>query len=394
MASNRTTQQSGTAHYLSFTLDIILRASLFFIALNLVFAVTNPLPLLGQISAYNTVFPGRVRLPYSENPEEAHSLSLFQLDAMFSSHEIHAGEKLEEEYRVLFIGDSSVWGFLLPPDQTLTAFINSAELQTHEGKQLRAYNLGYPTISLTKDVLLMDYAMRYNPDLLVWFVTLESFPFEKQVFTPLVQHNPEPVRGLINTYDLNLDTDDEDFVDLTLWERTIVGQKRALADLLRLQMYGLLWAATGIDQHIPETYTPRQEDLEAEETYYGLVPPSLVEEDLAFDVLAAGIDRTGTTPVLLVNEPIFISQGENSELRYNFFYPRWVFDAYRQLLAVKSAQNDWNYLDLWNSIPSPEFTNTAIHITPEGTLQLAQEVGEAIMKLVEGNFESTPPDQR
>ncbi len=44
---------------------------------------------------------------------------------MFASHEISAGAKPADEFRVILIGDSSTWGFLLPADQTLAAYLNA-----------------------------------------------------------------------------------------------------------------------------------------------------------------------------------------------------------------------------------------------------------------------------
>jgi hypothetical protein len=100
---------------------------------------------------------------------------------------------------------------------------------------VRAFNLGYPIMSLTKDLLLLDLALGSRPDLIVWLVTLESFPLDKQLYPPLLQHNPERVRGLIRRYGLRLRQDDPRFVDPSFWDRTIVGRRRDLADLLRLR---------------------------------------------------------------------------------------------------------------------------------------------------------------
>ncbi|MBW8010931.1 MAG: SGNH/GDSL hydrolase family protein [Chloroflexi bacterium] len=372
-----------------FIRNVIVKAFLLFVLLNALFAAANPLPLLGRISAYNLVFPGRVRLPYSENPTQAYSLSLFNLEAMFASHELAGNAKAEDEFRVLLIGDSSTWGFLATPQETLTAYINDADLVTESGKYVRAYNLGYPTISLTKDLLILDHAMQYQPDIIVWLVTLESFPFEKQLFTPLVQNNPERIRSLINEYDLNINPDSDAFVDASFWERTIIGQRRALADLLRFQLYGLMWAATGVDQYISTSYDPPQIDFEADESYYELTPETLSQSSIAVDVLAAGITRAGEVPVLVINEPIFISDGVNSHLRYNFFYPRWAFDAYRQLMENQALANGWFYRDYWNLIPADEFTNSAIHMTPSATAILASEIGKTIQELAESGFQSS-----
>jgi hypothetical protein len=373
-----------------FLFNVLWKAVVLFIACNLIFAIFSPLSWLGRLSLYNLIFPGRSRLPWSENPSIAYNLSLNNLDAMFASHEVSGGNKPEDEYRVLVFGDSSVWGFLLEPTETYTAFINARRYVTADDRSIRAYNLGYPTISLTKDLLLIDYAMRYEPDMIVWLVTLESFPKQKQVFTPLVQNNPQRVRNLITAYDLSIDENNEGFIDPNLWERTIVGQRRSLADLLRLQLYGVMWAATDVDQDIPENYIPRQEDFENDDSYYQFSPPELSPDDLAFDVISAGVSRSGNVPILIVNEPIFLSEGENSQVRYNFLYPRWAYDSYRTLMLKYSELNDWHYIDLWNAISSNEFTNTAIHLTPGASSQLASLIADSILDLAnEGITRST-----
>lgn len=362
--------------------SVISKATILFIILNLVFAFTNPTSLLGKISIYNWLVPGRQRLPFGEVQEKAYNLSLYQLDTMFLSHVISTQEA-PDEYRVVVIGDSSVWGYLLRPDQTLTAYLNKANLTTPGGKQVIFYNLGYPTISLTKDILLLNFAMRYQPDLIVWLTTLEAFPDSKQLASPIVQNNSALVRSLIGAYNLQLEPQDSKLVNLNFWDKTIVGQRRLLADLFRLQLYGVLWAATGIDQYYPDTFDPPQSDLEADESFNNLLPPTLYPEDLAFDVLSAGVQMAGDTPVLIVNEPVFTSQGENSNIRYNFFYPRWAYDQYREMLAQAAESKDWAYLDLWNSVPPDEFSNSAIHMTPTGTARLASDIIPAIKNLLD-----------
>jgi hypothetical protein len=359
-----------------FVMRVLAKAALLFVVLNGLFALANPLPAIGRISLYNTVLPGRHRLPFGENPE-SYNLSLFQLEAMFASHEA-AVPRPDDEYRVLVVGDSSVWGILLHPDETLAAQITALGLTTTDGRVIRAYNMGYPTISVLKDLLVISHAMSYEPDMIVWLVTLEAMPTNKQLSSPLVQYNAAPVRQLIETYDLNLDVNDPGFVDPSFWERTIVGQRRALADVARLNLYGVMWASTGIDQYYPETYNARLEDLPADEDFYDL-PRPLTEESLAFDVLEAGIDLAGDIPVVMVNEPMFISAGENSDIRYNFYYPRWAYDDYRRLMAALAGEHGWHYLDLWDAIPATEFTNSAIHLTPTGSAQLAGFIGEAIL---------------
>ncbi len=359
--------------------NVTLKAFAILVVLDLLFAAV-PLDALGRVSAYNHIFPGRWRLPWSEAPAKAYSLSLNNLEAMFASHEVSA-PPAPDEFRVFILGDSSVWGFLLPKEDTLAARINAANWTTPDGRRVRAYNLGYPTISLTKDLLLLDEALRFAPDLVVWFVTLDSFPADKQLFTPLVQRNPEPVRRLIETHALNLDPSDPAFVAPSLWQTTLVGQRRAVADLFRLQLYGVLWSATGVDQDIPATYTPLTVDYEADTSYYGYTPETFTVQTLAFDVLAAGVEQAGDAPVLIVNEPIFISDGQNSELRYNLLYPRWAYDAYRRMLTDTAAEEGWSLLDLWDAVPPEKFTNTAIHYNVTGVMDVVNLIEPVVIEI-------------
>lgn len=362
-------------------LTLLVKSLLLFVLLNLAFAWLYPMPQLGRLSLYNHLFPGRLRLPYSDQPEQAYSLTLDNLEAMFAAHEISAGPKPADEYRVLLIGDSATWGFLLPADQTLAAALNAQNLRPPDGRRLRAYNLGYPVMSVTKDLLILSVAVRYQPDLVVWPLTLESLPYDKQLFSPLLQHNAAAVRDLIQTYHLSLDPNAPELSLPTFWQRTLIGARRPLADLIRLQLYGPMWAATGIDQAIPTSYARPQSDLPADESFHNLRPPHLTAEDLAFEALLAGRAMLGATPVLLVNEPIFISQGKNSNIRYNYYYPRWAYDDYRQLLAGLCAQNRWDCLDLWNLIPPEEFTNTAVHLSAAATRHMAALLGQEILRL-------------
>ncbi len=358
-----------------FVRNVLLKAAVLFVALNLVMVLAGT-PRLGQISAYNRLFPGRLRFPFGENSQQAYNLSLYDLDAMFAAHVLAGGAKAVDEYRVLVVGDSSVWGTLLRPEETLAGRLDAAGLQCG-GRRVRVYNLGYPTISLTKDLMIIELARRYQPDLIVWPLTLEALPQDKQTASPLVANNPQVVQALAQTYALKPPA----LPEPDWWQRTIFGQRRPLYDLFRLQMYGVMWAATGIDQDYPASYERAQTDLENNLDFHGWQPPDLPVERLAFDVLAAGQRAAGETPVLLVNEPMLVSAGKNSDLRYNFFYPRWAYDHYRQLLEQRSRQSGWRYVDYWNLVPAAEFTNSAIHLTPAGEALLAQRLSADIEEM-------------
>ena len=358
---------------------LLLKALALFAAVNLMFAAADQLPALGRISAYNTLFPGRPRFPFGETPDLAYNFSLFNLEAMMASHELAGARKAPDEYRVLLLGDSSVWGTLLRPEETLAGYLNAGGYALSDGRRLRAFNLGYPSMSLTKDVMILARAREYQPDLIVWLMTLESFPRSQQLASPIVQQNAPAVRALITEAGLPIDPDDPNLIAPAGWERTLIGQRRNLADWLRLQLYGVPWAATGLDQFYPETYIPRADDLPEDVTYYGFQPPAFPDDALAFEVLAAGMRAAGQTPVWLVNEPMFVSGGKNSDIRYNFFYPKWAYATWHAQWLERVTREGWPYLDVWDAIAPGEFTNSAVHLTPRGSEQLAARLAQWII---------------
>jgi hypothetical protein len=332
--------------------------------------------LLGQASLYNLLTPGRQRFPFGENPAQTYNLSLYNVEAMFASLALNATPKAADEYRLLLVGDSSVWGTLLRPNETLAGQLNALNLSCG-GKQVRAYNLGYPTISVTKDLMVLEEAARYQPDQVLWLTTLEGMLRKEQLRSPVLANNAERARALIAQYGLQLDSNDPAFVQPTLWDKTLIGARRPLADLLRLQLYGFLWGATGIDQVY--AWNPQkdaaQRDFGTDVSFHDLPGPALDANLLALDVLQAGVKAAAPARLTVVNEPILVSSGKNSALRYNFFYPRWAYDAYRGALAPAIQTSGAQYLDLWNSVPEAEFTNSAIHLTPAGEALLAQAIG-------------------
>lgn len=367
--------QGDSAYSWRFVARVILKAAVLFIVLNGLWALIQPLPLLGRLSVYNHLLPGRERLPFGETPE-SYNLSMTQLEAMLNSHVV-SGPHDPDEYRIFIIGDSGVWGVLLPPEDTLSGQINALGLKLDDGRTVRAYNLGHPVLSLSKDLLLLDRALAYEPDLVIWVTTLQSFALERQLDAPLVRDNAAAMQALIQRYDLPLritpDADD-------LWGRTFVGQRREIADWVRLQVYGVMWATTGLDQVYPE-YTPRANDFEADPYWLTHEGPTLTADDLAFAVLQAGQERAGDTPLWLVNAPIFIADGENSALRYNFWYPRWAYDDYRTLYAEQAALYGWQLVDLWDSINPAHFTDSPVHLDAAGSAQMAALLAAQIPEL-------------
>ena len=99
------------------------------------------------------------------------------------------------------------------------------------------------------------------------------------------------------------------------------------------------------------------------------------------DVLTAGDQLASPAPVLIVNEPIFIATGKNSDRYYDSYYSRQLYDQYRQILSGWANNSQQPYLDYWNAIPASEFTNTPLHISAAGETRFAMLLSSPILKL-------------
>ncbi|MBO9309669.1 MAG: hypothetical protein J7551_07800, partial [Chloroflexi bacterium] len=96
---------------------VLLKAAALFALFNIVWYVAQPLTILNKLSVYGVLFPPRERFPFAEFPEASYAVSIDSLDQLFVSHRI-ALPKAADEFRVVLLGDSAVWGYLLRADQT------------------------------------------------------------------------------------------------------------------------------------------------------------------------------------------------------------------------------------------------------------------------------------
>src|SRR5258708_17654095 len=157
--------------------NVFVKALALFLLINVIYYFVQPMRVLDRITVYNTLVPGRLRLPFSESPDVSYSLIMDHLNQMVASHEV-ARSKEADEFRVVLLGDSSVWGYLLDPNQTQAGCLNQLGLTVQSGprggQKVHFYNLGYPTLSVMKDLLILRHTFRYKPDLFVWSTTLAA----------------------------------------------------------------------------------------------------------------------------------------------------------------------------------------------------------------------------
>ena len=364
---------------------VLLKASFLFVAFNLIFALLDP--PVGKLTLYNSIVPGRLRFPYEDQPAfyfVGYNAPIYDdFDAMFGAHVI-SKRKPPDEFRLLLLGDSATWGFGLRPDETLSEQLNRLQLQTCDGRKVRAYNLGYPFSYLTRDLLILDKALAYQPDMILWLITLSTLE-PKAAETLFILPHAERYGELAEDLDLKLSHFSKPIEEPSFLERTIVGQRKRLKNLALMQAFGVLWAATKIDDHHslePAPGVPSR-DVTTDVSYEGRSPeesPDLFRS-LMMDVLSAAFIIAEDVPLVLINEPIFVADGENHLLRYNGFYPRWVYDEYRRFMRDWTGKNQYPWLDYWNTLSPVDFADQYFHRRVSGEQRFAEWLAPDIKKL-------------
>jgi hypothetical protein len=366
-------------------LRVLLKALFLFGALNVLFALLDP--PVGKLTLYNSIVPGRLRFPYEEKPAfyfVGYNAPIYEdFDAMFGTH-IISQRKPVDEFRLILLGDSATWGFGLPADATLAEQINRLDLRTCDGRTIRAFNLGYPFSYLTRDLLIMDKAMEYQPDMFVWLITLSTLE-PKVGETHFIAPHAERFLQLAETYDLELSHFSPPLQKRTFWERTLVGQRDRLKNIFLMQALGVLWGATGIDDHL--SLEPAREipgsDVSQDLAYEGRTPEQRggVFDSLMTDVLSAAFGMARDVPLVLVNEPIFVAPGPNNLVRYNGYYPRWVYDEYRQFMLEWTENNTRSWLDYWDALPPQDFNDAFFHRRASGEQRFAGLLAPEIQRV-------------
>ena len=95
-------------------------------------------PNLEFLNVYNTLGLKRQRFPISTVAPEDAALDVENLDAMLASH-IVSEPKAPNEYRVLMLGNSAIWGVGLTPEQTLPGQMDALGLKC-KNKNVHVYN--------------------------------------------------------------------------------------------------------------------------------------------------------------------------------------------------------------------------------------------------------------
>ena len=150
------------------TLRVLAKALVLLLILNFACLATNfnPIAALLRINTWSLVGHGRARLAYPSDFQNGQ----LPIESLVGAHNLAYTPKAADEYRVVVLGESGIAGWGLHDEETFTAQLTARNVKIN-GKRVVAYNLAYPSPSTPRDVLIMDAALHYQPDLVLWFLT-------------------------------------------------------------------------------------------------------------------------------------------------------------------------------------------------------------------------------
>jgi hypothetical protein len=354
---------------------LLLRTAMLFVAANVVFAALDPMPWLSKATLYNRVFPGRERLPFL-GVEGVFSPTTHDIDAMFASHRI-AAPAAADEFRVVLVGDSTVRGAGMDKNETYAGRLNAAQLRTSDGRRMRFYSLGIVNSSVLRDALVIQKSLQFEPDLILWFVVMQTLNDKNLFGQELVRSNKASVQRFADRHALHIDG--LSVPPETFFDRSIIGRRTRLKQIIELQLSGIMWSISGMESSLNfAELAPKPEKPNQSLRWSGYAPPKLPAGAMRFDIMAAVLAEAGPVPLIIVNEPIRTADDVDQSTRYNHGYPRWAYDDYREQLHRFAAERSVPLIDIGNLLPSNEMIDN-LHPWPAGTKRVGDHIARELV---------------
>jgi hypothetical protein len=347
-------------------LRLALKVLAILIVVNVLYIAVRPYDAVVPYSIIGRVVPLRKRIILPAREEQA---QLGPVEMLLNAHEI-SQPKAPDEFRVVVLGDSGINGWGLGDDQTINAYLTTMGVDL-QGRKVRAYNLAYVGFNATRDLLIADAALAYQPDLILWFVTLNTF-IETEP-DRLIAFNQVRMTRLTTQFQLSdLNAQRFGHYENSWWQQSLFSQRADIFQWINFQSYALRQSQfSGMDSNLIRDHLSDQYLIAPD------APTSLPMPNQNWLPLTA-LSQLSSTPVFIVNEPIYIAA--DSANTYNSFYGKTLYDQYRQAFTSFCNENHLWCLDLWNSLSPSDFTDSPVHHSAHGNQTLASQVGDEIVR--------------
>ena len=286
------------------------------------------------------------------------------------------------EVRVELFGNSSVFGFPLPVEQTFAHVLNQSFAAN--GTPAHVFNLASLYTCQLRDAALMHDAVRYDPDLILYPVTLADFVhgipgpgeglFLNENLDTVSALLADPPPGLAEPLEMYRDMA-EAAEPIAWWELRQLKQLgpffRTGAALYAVSIVRSL-AAEPARRQLRTLGRQTQYDCELTKDQFG------VEFDhwRSWNILAylEELHRSRGVEVLVVNWPVAHEPVGDC---YNVRYPNAGLAEFRDWVREETRARGLAHLDLQDLLPADEFIDS-LHVTAAGHARIAAALGPIV----------------
>lgn len=336
------------------------------------------------------IFDGGQRL---HGPDGWH---VFWLDPLFRQHEVcWRTPERPDEARVLLIGNSAIYGFPLPVEETVAYLLN--RLFSRDRVAAHVFNLAAVATYQLKDALIIHEALKYRPDMIVYPLTLAEFARYPATLADFAQLPPQPWHGLLQVFESNRGTIQalakEQPAGLSepvdLFNKFLENSGTSWYGLAQEQLGTLIRTAARaharslLRRLVPDA--PPQTELPGRQTHYDCGQTKR-QMDLYYRdwqrwniiaYLAQIRDATGVT-VVLVNWPVAHEPVGDC---YNVRYTNAALEQYDVWLRAQAEERQLPYVDLHDMLRADEFVDS-LHVMAPGQRKIAERLAPVLEALL------------
>lgn len=321
--------------------------------------------------------------PVFEGGRRLHQLPaprVYWLDLLLRQHELCWRRPASpDELRVVLAGNSAPFGFPLPADETFVDLMNRDFAR--DGVPAHIFNLGFVNTYQLKDALIVHEALAYQPDVILYPVTLAEFMHVAPIIWPsLIQFfscNNDAVAQLLADPPPGLAEPFEAYRFVTERKRP---EERRFA---RLQEAGALLriatarAAEWLVGRLGEPLPRAEIRMGGRQTSYDCATTERTFGEQYHDwdqwnILAylEQIQKTRGVPVIVVNWPVAHEPVGDC---YSVRYPAEAMAQYDAWLRAETSRRGLRYVDLHDLLPSDEFYDS-LHPNAAGHRHIADDL--------------------
>ena len=309
---------------------------------------------------------------------------IFWLELLLRQHELcWRSPATAGELRVALFGSSAVYGFPNPVEQTLGERLNRHFAEA--GVPARLYNLAFVNPSQVRDAVIIHQALPYEPDVIVYAMTLSEYQHIAPVpFKPVIQffeNNRASVANLAAESPPGLE------LPIERWREAM--ERRATApwpvDALReAGAFLRIAAAANAQWFVRQMHSDRPWVDSRQRTHVTDYDCADIERNLKtnfrnwqdWNVLAylQYLHETRGIEVLIVSWPVVREPHGDC---YNARFTTAAFEDYLAWVAQETKTRHLAYVDLHDLVPTDAFIDS-IHLAPDGHRRVADGIARAL----------------